>query len=173
MQTILRRYAAWSAVAVALIGCEGETSPIDTLTAEVGAERVLVDTYCTNGGCDSAPGVSVVLTLDAADALPENDTVEIQQYRVDYSSSEINDIPYFADDVNIVLERQASASITLQIAGTRQREAVFNTVGGKQVLGTARVTLAGYDEKDARIDFSFTVDIGFGDFVVEAPTGVK
>jgi len=169
MHTIFKHAAAIT-VSVLLFGCDGAPSPADSIETDVSQETIAVDTYCGNGGCEAVPSATVTLTLDASASLPENDAVHFLQYRVDYALSAVDDIPYFAGETDIALEGTQTVSVSFPIAGNRQREHIFNAVGGKRISGTAQVTLEGYDEKDQLVDIAFSTTVIFADFTIESDT---
>ncbi|MBN2526783.1 MAG: hypothetical protein JXR76_10335 [Deltaproteobacteria bacterium] len=149
-----------------LAACDDEISLEDELEVLVESETVQLDTICENGGCDTLNAVQFTLALDAANASSENDTVQFLQYRVDYQLPQLKKkIPFFAAPLDIVLSKGDETVFNIQIAGSKQRALVFNQVGGREVNGIARVTLAGYDELDDRVNFEFTFHVALGDFI--------
>ena len=145
------------------MGCDDTASLEEYLAVSLQETIATVESVCENGGCDGPPNLALTLSLDADSALPENDEIEFLQYRVDYTIPG-ETLPYFAAPVEAVVQNNSDTALILRIAGSRQRQSLSH-VEGDTAIGTARLTLAGYDEKDHRVDYDFGFNIQFGDFV--------
>jgi hypothetical protein len=152
-------------VASVTTGCD-DTDPLDEyLEVTLLENSVQVDVSCDNGGCETAPEINFAVRLEADDALRENDEIEFLQYRVDYTLSG-GAIPFFASPLQAIVHNNSETVLSLQVAGARQRAALADR-SDDIVAGTARLTLAGYDEKDEQVEFDLGFNIQFGDFVVQ------
>lgn len=168
----MSRYA-WGVMLLPMIlgACEDGSYLEEYLEVGLLDDTAQVDTVCDNGGCEEPAQLSFSLSLDYDNALPENDEVELLQYKVEYTAAGLSGkIPPFAGPAQIIARNGSSVPITLQVAGTQQREFVYNHIGGRKMRGTATLTLAGYDEKNERVDAEFGFSIRFGDYVTNSPT---
>ena len=98
----------------------------------------------------------------AKETYPEHDTIELLQYRVEFSlDSALGDVPYYAGPLALVIAPDDSQELKLTAAGDAQRAHVAQTSGEKTVSGEATVTLAGSDWDDRQVLVSTTFDVRF------------
>ena len=152
-------------------GCEETESVEESLEVNVLNGAITVDTYCDNGGCEDLALLAFTLRLDMETPLPENDEVTFLQYRIDYTLTGVKEkVPYFSAPIEVIVHNNDDIAMSLQVAGSRQRAFLKKEIGTDTVMGTGKVTLAGYDEKDNRIDYTFGFNIHFGDFTTAPPS---
>lgn len=127
------------------------------------APPVQVDTRCDNGGCETPAYLEVEVSIGGeprADAV-----VEILQYRVDYDLAGVGEeVPFFAAATILTVSAGTPATFNVLAAGDRQRDWILTEFGYESLEGTAKLTLAGYDQDDEVIMADARFDIGFGDF---------
>jgi hypothetical protein len=157
---------AWLLVAfVCAFGC-GSPSVEDDLTVTVDdtAGALKIDTNC-DSSCGGDTDVGVVISYDNPNnTRTSKETVELEQYRVDYSLIGLHNVPFFAADISgnhIALSPGASENITVPVVGQAQRDFVRKAAGGKAISGTATLKFAGYDfnNKQLFIDTDFNVSL--------------
>jgi hypothetical protein len=152
---ILPLWAAWQTPA-----CD-DTSSSGRLELHMGADTapLKIQTGCAEE-CER-PVVAVEIRYPK-ETYPELDTIELLQYRVEFSlDSGLGDVPYYAGPLALMIAPDDSQELKLTAAGDAQRELVEQTFGQKAVSGEAKVTLAGYDWEDRQVFVSSTFDVRF------------
>lgn len=158
---------AWLfAALVCAFGCGAPSIGDDlTLTVDATTSALRIDTKC-GSSCGGDTVVTATISYDNPNMTrPQSDAVEFWQYKVAYSLGGVQDVPFFAGDIrknDIKLEPGGSASLTLQLAGSAQRDAVRKAAG--KASGTATLELAGYDFDNRQIFVDAEFNVRFADF---------
>jgi hypothetical protein len=161
MRTLL-----WLALAGAF-GCGAPSVEDDlTLTVDDAASELGIDTTCESSCADDG-NVHAVIKYDNANMTrPAKDTVELDQYRVDYALRGVGNVQYFAAETGPVpIEPGGQQMLSLRIVGQAQRDAVRKAADGKPVSGTAKLQFAGYDFNNKQIFLETTFNVRFEDLV--------
>ena len=123
-----------------------------------------VNTSC---GVTCAIPVQADLSLEDSESLPVDASVEIKQYRIDYElAGSTEEMPFFADEINLVVAKGDSASFLFYPAGEAQRSWAIDRFAGQDLSGQALLTMAGYDDLNDSVEISARFSIGFGDYGV-------
>lgn len=166
--------SALIAAAAFALACEPPPTE-EQVEIAVSGDPVLVDVDCDADACGGTSTVDVEVTFEEHPLISDEAELELLQYRVDYDVPDLaegEEIPYFASDrINLVVLVGEPASATLDVAGTTQRAWADSRLPNEEVAGTAVVTLAGYDHRNAIVELqSEPFDVRFDDYVVEEPT---
>lgn len=143
-----------------LVGCNPTFSDYAVLSSDGGT--TLIDVNCDTDTC-AGDAVSFTLDLSQHLAWPSGAEAELLLYRVDYSLDS-GEVPFFADEISLLLAPGESATFELALAGLDQR----NTIGRStdhSVSGEATITLAGYDPANVSVEVSTTIPIQFEDVI--------
>lgn len=155
------RLTAWvPLLALVGTGCNPVASDLITLTI-AGGGTVDVDTVCADPclGDD----VTAELSFEEHIAVDIDATVELLQYKVEYRFDDLDPAPeYFADTITVSVANGQTTSFVVDLAAASQREYVDDEMDGELATGTATLTFAGYDFRDALIDLSVDVPVLFG-----------
>ncbi len=129
-----------------------------------------IDMDCETEDCDGSEVVGVEVTWGAASSAPEDATVELEQYRIDYYLPALGDeeVPYFAGVLSAVVPVGETVSFNVRAAGEPQREFVRARTDDP-IDGVATITVAGYDHRNEIVQVSADFEVVFGDFSVETP----
>jgi hypothetical protein len=149
-----------------MIGCD-DNSLEDKLLIDVEPANtiVAVDSACAAEGCFAIEELGFTVSFDAEEYIPSGSEVTFSQYRIDYDFADSNlEIPFFAAALDLEVSVQYPGTAVVYAAGSSQRNYVYHAVGGKQVKGTALLTLAGYDSEDMLVVVETSFEISFGDF---------
>jgi hypothetical protein len=150
------------------MGCGSDPASDRLLVTIDNVGPVQVDSACGQicGGADQT-----AVALEYPDQQYRADEiVQVLQYRVDYRLPNLR-VPYFAGTVGAVIAPGDRASLLVTVAGTAQREDVFEAVGGDPVSGTATITFAGYDWDNGQFTTGAEFDVRFSDLVDVASAG--
>ncbi|MCK6503520.1 hypothetical protein L6R53_09000 [Myxococcota bacterium] len=155
------RLAAWAPfVALVGAGCNPVAADLVELSIAGGA-TVDVDTICDDPclGDD----VTAEISFEEHIAVDVEATIELRQYKVEYSFDAVDPAPeYFADTLAVSVTNGQVASFVVDLAAASQREYVDDVMDGELATGTATLTFAGYDFRDELIELTVDVPILFG-----------
>lgn len=152
--------------AFALFGC-GNRGEFTTIGFGAGIPAQ-VDTSC---GVTCAVPVQADLTLEDSESLPADASVEIKQYRIDYELAGLPEaMPFFADEISLVVLKGDTASFLFFPAGENQRSWAIDRFTGQDLSGQALLTMAGYDDINESVEITARFSIGFGDYGVVGGT---
>jgi hypothetical protein len=158
----LTRHIPLTLILLCALGCDPEPVEEDLRVRFPDASRVEVDVDC-GGGCGGTSRLGVEIEYDA-EFRPDDETVELLQYRIDYELDGLDEQPpFFADEQGIALTPGDVVSFDVTPAGPAQREFVREQADGESVSGVATITFAGYDYDDAQIFIEADFPIRFSD----------
>ena len=153
---------------MALVGCDS-ASVVDSLTVFI-PNPAQVDTTCSDGGCDTLDtlAVSVNWVKDEYAALPDDSTVRVYQYRVDYlvPDLEVEEIPFYAGYSDFEIKQDQTIDISVVAMGNTQRSWLASAILPGEILnGTGMLTFAGWGPDGEVIEFPpggqvFTLGVG-------------
>jgi hypothetical protein len=169
-EEVKRAYPGAVALISLLWGCDtGTLEDRLVLTFAPYSTPVNVDTDCGNGGCGGQERIAATLGFDRDSYVAEDTRVQFEQYRVEYDLPDIEpDVPYFASPLDLVVTPAETTTFYFYAAGQTQRDFVREAAGGEPAQGTARLTLAGYDDQDEQVFLEKGFDISFADFRASA-----
>jgi hypothetical protein len=150
-----------------LWGCSSSaTEDLMKVTFAPYSTPVTVDTSCENSGCADWNRVAVTVEFDSDSYVAEDTQVDLEQYRIEYDLSDIEDeVPYFASPLEVSVVPDETTTFYVYVAGQTQRDFVRKAAGGKPVHGLALLTLAGYDQQDEQVFLEKGFDIEFADYL--------
>jgi hypothetical protein len=149
---------------LAASGCDGASLGDDlTLTPlPQGSGPLLVDHIC-NPQCGGSDKVDLRLQYRETVAVQQG-RLEFRQYRVDFVLPGVaGNVPFFAAPSRFDVNPGDNKVQPLTVVGQAQREFVRQAVGDVAVLGTAYLTLAGYDAEKRQIYSQTSFPVRFGD----------
>ena len=157
-----------------LLGCGKTTADVATLSLD--DADVSIDSRCPDESCqDDAPVLSISIPEDIT--VGSSASLELVQYRVDYSLPDITGgdaVPFFAEALSAeTIAFSETLDVDLTAAGDKQRDYVYDLVGGDVTSGTATLTLLAYDEVDALVELSLEFDVTFADYTATTDTEGK
>jgi hypothetical protein len=144
-----------------LTACDVTTSEHVSLVLQPGGADVDID--CTNGGCEQSARIVAELSLEGTSQLPDDATVTMSTYRVDYQVE--GGPPVFSADTSVIVGWGQTVAFQPRIAGDEQRQWAAGQSGGGEVAGLGTLTLNGVDHDGAAVQVAATFEVEFGDFV--------
>lgn len=155
------RLAVWAPFAALLAGgCNPVAADLVELSI-AGGDTVDVDTIC-DAPC-IGDDVVAEISFEEHIAVDVEATVELRQYKVEYSFDDLDPAPeYFADTLSVSVANGQTASFVVDLAAASQRQYVDDEMDGELATGTATLTFAGYDFRDELIELSVDVPVLFG-----------
>ena len=146
---------------IAAAGCDA-TAADERVTVTPTAVGTATTIQTTCGDACEQDGVLDLDLAYADDYFPQDEVVELLQYRVDYYLDGFDTrVPYFAGRMQLKLEPGAETSVSLPIAGAAQRALVRQNAGKRTIYGTAEITLAGYDWDNKQVYLEFETPVRF------------
>jgi len=145
-----------------LLGCGANPVEKDlSIRVSDQALPLKISTSCEDPSCAELQQLHTEIVYAAG--LPQTETVELDEYRVDYDLDGVKGpVPYFAAKKKLLLSPGESASLSLDISGSSQRSYLIKKLGHASASGIGRLTFAGYDHDNHQIlaKSQFEVEVG-------------
>jgi hypothetical protein len=153
----LQRFAWFSAVAL-ILACDGAASDAKHLELAIGdGSEIVVDLGCTQDCARAMVHMNYV-----APHRPDDAVLEFSQYRIDYAiGGAVGSVPYYAGALDVRIRPGGMVEVELPIAGLRQRVFLSADLAAGEKVGTATITIAGYDVLDEVAIVEADFDIRF------------
>ncbi|MEZ4241429.1 MAG: hypothetical protein R3F59_35815 [Myxococcota bacterium] len=155
--------AALALVVLVVAGCE--VPPAEELIRFKIGDTALVDIACDpeSGECQGDEVVDGVLDYKAALSVTQL-SAEFLQYEVTYDLGDYASPPAFASPTEITAISGTVRRFSLRAAGIEQRDWMAAYYPQESIVGTATMTLYGYDHKDQIVSVKTKFDVKFADF---------
>ncbi len=143
---------------VTATGCDAAATDLVAISLS-DTSSVQIDSSCSGDCIDE---VTLQVTFEEDIAVDLSSQISIEQYRVDYTLSDVQ-LTYFADTTSLRVTSGQVGYVDIMPASWEQQEEVVDAVGDAYVSGTATLTAAGYDWRDEVFTVSTDFAISFED----------